>query len=265
MTEQQTTVVVPGAGSTTRAAGRKSSRAVVRVNLIPPEIAEARRLRGVQVAVGSAVLLTVAGVGALYFQQAGVVGTANNQLTAAKTENSRLQAEQSRLGNVNALYAKVDAANAMLTSAKAPQVLWSRYLEDVRLRLPEKTWLTSVAFKEQPAPAGAGATAPSAAAPSAATPVSDGAAPVTPAAGAARPGAAAPACSGTVATVSVEGSGYTHRDVADWLDRLAGLKAVTNPYLTSSTEVLVAAKVPTVAWNTTASLTCEALASAGKG
>lgn len=242
-------------------AARRATPGVVRVNLIPPEIADARRLRGVQLGLAGAVVAAVVAVGALYYQQVGAVRGANDHLTAAKTENGRLVAEQQRLGNVNALYAKVDAANAMLASAQAPQVLWSRYLEDVRLRLPEKTWLTSLALTEAAPPAAA----PAAAAP-AGTEVA-GAAPA--AAGAARPSPAsaarAPAGCGAIGTIAVQGSGYSHRDTADWLDRLAGLKAVTNPSLTSSTEVLIGERVPTVTWNTTATLTCAALASAGKG
>lgn len=240
--------IVGDGGSTISAARRPVAVGVVRVNLIPPEIAEARRLRGVQIGLGGAVAASAAVVALLLVQQMSSVDAARKDLTNSKAENQRLQATQSQLGNVNALYAKVDAAKAMLASAQAPQVLWSRYLEDVRLRLPEKTWLTSLALTEA---------APSAAA--AAAPVT--AAGTTAAAG--RPAARSAGCA-PVGTVVVAGSGYTHRDVADWLDRLAGLKAVTSPYLGSSTETLVANSVPTVTWTTTATLTCEALASAGK-
>jgi len=237
----------------TGSAGHRAPVGVVRVNLIPPEIAEARRLRGVQLALGGGVLLAVAIVAGFYEQQVGAVHRAEGELSAANAENSRLQAEQQRLGNVNALYGKVDAAKAMLASAKAPQILWSRYLEDVRLRLPERTWLTTLTMTETAAVAGVHSPA---ATPAAVTGATVGTAAAT---------APAVGCA-PVATLLVGGSGYTHRDVADWLDRLAGLKAVTNPYLTSSTEALAGTtNVPTVAWNTTASLDCQALASAGKG
>ena len=218
---------------------------VVRVNLVPPEFQEARRLRSFQVAVAGAAVAVVAVAGALYVQQSHQVEDAKADLATAQADGTRLQAEQTRLGDVNALYAKVDAAKAMLASAQAPQVLWSRYLQDVRVQLPERTWLTGLNLTEAAAPAATTAAAPSATA------------------GTTAASAAAAAPCGVIGSLGVSGSGYTHRDVADWLDRLAGLKAVTNPYLASSTEALVGKTLPTVTWSTTASLDCHALASAG--
>ena len=259
-----------GALAVVAPATRPVRPAVVRVNLVPPEIAAGQRLRRVQVGLGAAVLLTAAGVGLLSHQQAGAVSRAHDQLTAAKADNARLVATQAALGNVNALYAKVDAADAMLAAAKGPQVLWSRYLEDVRLRLPEKTWLTTLSFLETPPATVATVAVPSAAkAAGTGTPGVGGAAATgTAATGTTATGTtpAGPACNGTtpIGTVAVTGSGYTHKDVADWLDRLAGLKAVTNTYLANSVEALVGESVPTVTWSSSASLTCEALVSAGK-
>lgn len=244
MSVESERVVADGTTAGTAASPRRVARTVL-VNLIPPEIAAAKRLRSVQFAVGGGALAVVAMVAALYVQQGHQVDRAKAQLTSAQAEGTRLQAEQTRLGDVNALYAKVDVAKAMLARAKAPQVLWSTLLQNLRLTLPEKTWLTSVALTETGAATTSGTSTPSAT--------------TAPRAAAA---ATAPTSCAPVGTLTASGGGYTHADVADWLDRLAGLRSVSNPYLTSSTEALVGT-VPTVAWTTTASLDCRALASAG--
>lgn len=249
MSVESERVVADGTTAGTASSPRRVARTVL-VNLIPPEIAAAKRLRSVQFAVGGGALAVVAMVAALYVQQGHQVDRAKAQLTSAQAEGTRLQAEQTRLGDVNALYAKVDVAKAMLARAKAPQVLWSTLLQDLRLTLPEKTWLTSVALTETGAATTSGTSTPSATTPSATT---------APRAAAA---ATAPTSCAPVGTLTASGGGYTHADVADWLDRLAGLRSVSNPYLTSSTEALVGT-VPTVAWTTTGSLDCRALASAG--
>jgi Tfp pilus assembly protein PilN len=244
MSVESERVVADGTTAATATSPRRVARTVL-VNLIPPEIAAAKRLRSVQFAVGGGALAVVAMVAALYVQQGHQVDRAKAQLTSAQVEGTRLQAEQTRLGDVNALYAKVDVAKAMLARAKAPQVLWSTLLQDLRLTLPEKTWLTSVALTETGAATTSGTSTPSA----------------TTAPRAAAAAATATSCA-PVGTLTASGGGYTHADVADWLDRLAGLRSVSNPYLTSSTEALVGT-VPTVAWTTTGSLDCRALASAG--
>jgi len=244
MSVESERVVADGTTAATATSPRRVARTVL-VNLIPPEIAAAKRLRSVQFAVGGGALAVVAMVAALYVQQGHQVDRAKAQLTSAQVEGTRLQAEQTRLGDVNALYAKVDVAKAMLARAKAPQVLWSTLLQDLRLTLPEKTWLTSVALTGTGAATTSGTSTPSA----------------TTAPRAAAAAATATSCA-PVGTLTASGGGYTHADVADWLDRLAGLRSVSNPYLTSSTEALVGT-VPTVAWTTTGSLDCRALASAG--
>lgn len=242
---------------------RRASTGVVRVNLIPGEIAEARRLRLVQLATAAGVLVAAVAVGALYVQQVGAVHRAQSGLSSARAEKDRLVAEQQRLGDVTELYSKSDAATAMLSSAEAPQILWSRYLQDIKMTLPEKAWLSTVALTETLAPPVGAVSTPTAAGAAAASAAGSGAAaPATAGSPSPTPGAR---CSGVAGTLAVTGSGYTHKDAAQWLDQVSRLRAVTMPYLVTSTEVLVGNKVPTVTWSTSASLTCVALAASGKG
>ena len=229
----------------TAPASRRPPPGIVRVNLVPAEIAEARQVRITAFAMAGAAVLTLVVVGLLYHQQNSAVDAAQSQLAAARTTNAQLTGEQGRLGNVDALFAKVDAAQAMLTAAEAPQVLWSRYLEDLRVQLPEHVWLTNISATETGA--------------AAATPVSaTGTAAV-------HPGATTTTTAASqIGTLTFAGSAYTHDDVADLLDRLAGLRGLQNPYLASSTEALVgtaSTAVPTVTWSTSAGLNSAALKS----
>lgn len=261
--EPDETAALQGGLSTTPT-GRRVPAGIVRVNLVPAEIAEAKAVKLTAVAMAGTAVLALGAVGFLYHQQTAKVGTAKSELASAQQTNTQLTAEQGRLGNVDALYAKVDAAQAMLTSAETPQVLWSRYLEDLRLQLPEHTWLTTMSATETGATAAAAtATAPAAAATAA---TSSGATTSSASAAATHPGTgAATATTDTaIGTLNFAGSSYTHNDVADWLDRLASLHGVSSPYLASSTETLAgtgSTAVPTVNWSLTASLTGAALKS----
>lgn len=252
----------------TAPARRAAPVGIVRVNLVPAEIAESRQVKLTAIAMAGAAVLTLGIVGVLYHQQTSKVSSAKSDLAAAQATNVQLTQEQGRLGNVDALYAKVDAAQAMLTAAEAPQVLWSRYLEDLRLQLPEHAWLSTISATETgataaaaPAPVAAAA-APAAGSKAAGTPAAPAAAAGSPAL---HPGAAAPATTaGSIGSLNFSGSAYTHNDVADLLDRLAGLHGVTNPYLASSTQTLVGtgpSAIATVTWSATAGLTSDALKS----
>ena len=54
------------------------------------------------------------------------------------------------------------------------------------------------------------------------------------------------------------GVGYSHEDVAVWLESLAKQKGYTDPYFTSSTEVLVAER-KAVDFSSAVTLTSDAL------
>lgn len=193
-----------------------------RVNLLPPEIAEAARLRRVKTGLGGAVLGAVAVVGLLYVSAAGAVSSAQEQSDAADRQRTQLTAETAKYQGVTEVYGRASAAQAMLTQAMGQEVRYSRFLNDLSLTVPEKVWVKNLTFAQTPPAATPGATA--------------------------APG---------IGTVTVTGVGFSHDDVAVWLESLAGQKGYTNPYFSSSTEALLGTR-KIVNFTSTATLTADA-------
>jgi Tfp pilus assembly protein PilN len=192
------------------------SPSLPRVNLMPPEIAEAAKFRRFQLAMGGAVLAAVAVVGALYFQAQGSKGNAQSGLDAARNQQTALQAKLNSLQSVQQVYAEAAAKEAMLKQAMGQEVRWSSYLTDLALHMPDNVWLTTVQASETAVPV----TGTTAAAPAAATPAT-GTTTLAPAG---------------IGTVTFSGVAFSHNDVAAWLDALAKEKGFTNPYFSNSTE-----------------------------
>jgi Tfp pilus assembly protein PilN len=179
-----------------------------RVNLLPPEIAETRRFRRIQVGLGGAVLGAVGLVALLYVAASSSVSSAQDDLDSANAKNSSLQAETAKYRDVTAVYARANAAQAMLTQAMGEEVLYSQFMSDLSLSVPENVWLKGLTFTQAPAvtPTGAAGTA---------------------------------LTSAGIGTVTFTGVGFKHDDVALWLESLASQKGYANPYFSSSTEVLL--------------------------
>lgn len=182
--------------------------ALPRVNLLPPEIGQARRLRKLQAGLGAGVGASVLVVGALALAAAGQVSDAQDGLDTAKARNSQLQAETAKYADVPAVYAAVDAKKAQLELAMGKEVRWSYFLNDLSLRTPGKVWLDSVTVSEvvDASPAGT-------AVPLAQTLTTPG-----------------------VGTVTFSGHGYQHNDVASWLRALGQQDGLADPYFTKSAE-----------------------------
>jgi Tfp pilus assembly protein PilN len=202
------------------------------VNLLPPEIAEARRFKRVQLALGGAVLAALLAVVGLYYNSHSGVSAAQDGLTKAKADNVRLQRELTQYQNVTAMKDEVAASQANLELAMGPQVLWSHYLSDLSLILPGNVWLTTVQVN---------LTGPAA---SSGTGTIQGALPAVDAIGA----------------ISFQGSALTHHDVAALLTALAKEKGFSNPYFTSSAETVVPNTTKKVAdFQATVDVTLKAL------
>lgn len=199
--------------------------ALPRVNLLPPEIGESRRFRRIQYGLAGGVALTVGAVALLYVAAVGSVDNATTELQAVQTEQSALRAKQAEYASVTAVYARAAAAQAMLTQAMGQEVQYSDFLSDLSLTVPENVWLKSLTFTQAPAPAALGSTEPG------------------------------------IGTVTVSGVGFTHDDVAAWLESLAGQQGYTNPYFSSSKEILIGTR-QVVEFSSTATLTSDALSGA---
>jgi Tfp pilus assembly protein PilN len=184
-----------------------------RVNLMPPEVAQARAMRRVQMGLGAAGLASVAVVGLLYVSASHSVSAAQSDLAAAKSQTTQLQSQVARYQDVTRIIDAAHAAQLQLVTAMGDEVRYSQVLNDLSLAVPSTVWLKNLQFSST-VPAAAGATAGTA-------PVSYGG--VLP-----------------VGSMTVTGVGFTHNDVALWLDALAGLdKTYANPYFTNSTGALI--------------------------
>lgn len=186
-----------------------------RVNLMPPEIAEAARFRRFQFAMGATVVAAVVAVGGLYAQAHSGVSSANDTLAAAQAEHASLQARETSLQGVQSVYNEVAARQAMLQRAMGDEVRWSYYLADLSMKIPQNVWLTSVEATQQTA---------AAATPAVAAPGSPTVSQLTP--------------SG-IGSVTFGGVAFTHDDVATWLESLARERGYINPYFTSASEEFI--------------------------
>lgn len=207
--------------------------ALPRVNLLPPEIEEQRRFRKVQAGLGAGVLAALGVVGALTLLANGAVSDAQGELDAATARQSQLKAQQAQYAEVPLVYAQVEAAEAQLSLAMGKEVRWSFFLNDLSLKVPGKVWLTSMTVAQNVDEAAA-------ATPTATVPGSESY--LTPGMG----------------TVTFEGKGYAHNDVAAWLDALAKQKGLTQPYFTNSTKEAIGSE-SAVNFTSQATITEEAL------
>lgn len=178
-----------------------------RVNLLPTEILEVRRLRIVQSWLGALVavaLLVVAGLWVLADREAA---TEQERLDTVSARQAGLDREAGTLLYVTETYRRVEERQLLLTTAMRGEVLWSRLLTDISLTVPDDVWLTSMTV-----------------------------APVVPSAESTGT-AAAPAtvvAPDEVATITFVGKAIDHDDVSVWLETLARQKAFTGVYFSDS-------------------------------
>jgi Tfp pilus assembly protein PilN len=179
-----------------------------RVNLLPPEIEERRRFKKVQAGLGVGVAVAVGVVGALVLVTNGQVSNAKSDVDTQTARGTVLQADVAKYADVPLVYAQVDAAKAQLTQAMGQEVRWSRFLNDLSIITPGKVWLTNVTVVQQDANSALATAAPVAGAYE------------TP----------------NIGTITFQGKGSTHNDVAAWLKALGTERGLANPYFTRSTE-----------------------------
>jgi Tfp pilus assembly protein PilN len=203
-----------------------------RVNLLPVEILEQRAVRRLAVGLAGAVAACAVLVAGGFVYAGQGEAQARNDLATAQSAQTRLQAQQRALAPAKQAQTQMQAAQKALAAAMGNEVLWSRYLDQLRVTRPEGVRFTSVAL----APAG-GTSAPA----------SSGTTPSASAATQGPPG---------LATLSISGKARTQPDVAALLDRLAGIKGFTTVYLSSTS---AGDQDGLVTYTVTATVTAEAL------
>jgi Tfp pilus assembly protein PilN len=186
--------------------------AMPRVNLMPPEIAEAERFRRLQMAMGGAIVLSVLVVGYLWHNAKSGISSAQHQLDTAQSQQATLTSKMQTLSYVSQAYDQVHAKQMLLSQAMSPEIRWSYILNDLSFRIPSNVWLTAVTANEQAGPTAQTSLTPSTTAP------------------------------GTLGTVSFSITAFKHDDVAAWLDSLAKEKGFTNPTFSSSIEALIGSR-----------------------
>ena len=190
---------------------------IASVNLLPHSYAEraaVRRAKGF--AVGA--LLTAALIALLAWLIAWQQQTAAQEdLDAATAERTVLQVEAARYSEVPKVFATVAAAEDQLELAMSNEVRWSFFLNDLALTMPSGVSLESLSVSSPAPGAAVTAAAPSAASPSATAAGSTGAG---------MPG---------IGTMSVSAKALTYNSVANWLDSLAKLPTLADPYVDSIT------------------------------
>src|SRR3954451_6869771 len=190
-----------GLGTTTTHALRAA-----RVNLLPPEIEQARALKRTQAGLAVGLAAVVVAVGGVYALQVHDKNAAADELAATRSTTVTLQKEQDKYADVPRTIAAIDAAEEARSTAMANDVEWYRTLNNFALTLPTNVWFTTVNLSL----AGAGVPATGTATGSTTTAPPTGTTPTT--------GTAAPATGAGIGVLTVNGAALTHPDVATWLD-----------------------------------------------
>ncbi len=174
-----------------------------KVNLLPPEIGERKKLQLVQAGAVAAVVLAAGIVGYMYHSGQSGVSTAKHDAATATTQNATLVRQLATYSDVRKTASELAAAQAMQQQVFSTRITWSHYLEDFSLILPKSTWLTNVNFTESLLPASI---------------------------------ANASQATDPVGTVSWQGYAMKWNDLADWLDSLAPEQGVGSVYFSKAQE-----------------------------
>ena len=200
--------------------------AMPRVNLLPPEIAAAARLKRLRAMLG----LVVAGIAVvvvlLFLFASSRVGAAQDDLDAAQAIGAERTAEKADYAEVPLVYASVDTAQQNLATAMTPEIRWSFYLNDLSLTIPRTTRLSSMtAVNDAAAVQLAGAAALPAPAPTDAT-TTDGTT-TTP--------APIPVVANT-GSITFTGKSTDFDAVAAWLQSLNRVEGYSDPFVQTITK-----------------------------
>jgi Tfp pilus assembly protein PilN len=117
---------------------------VPKVNLLPPEIVEGRRLARLKRVLGGLVVVAVAGcAGAVVWAQAGVA-SAQGELQAAETRAATLQTQQAKYAKVPRITSLIDTTTTARQTALGQDVLWYGFLSELSMTTPKGVSLVSL-------------------------------------------------------------------------------------------------------------------------
>jgi Tfp pilus assembly protein PilN len=169
------------------------------INLLPPEIAQRRRVRQITLALGAAGLALLAVLVLVFIVQAARLAGERGHLDDVKRTNANLQRQISALQSFAILQQTLRNKEQLLDKVTANEVRWSILLNDISVVIPSDVWLENFSGSVQ--------------APAPGSPVVPGA---------------------PLGTIQMSGKSFTHLDVAKWLSRIAGVNEFAFPYLSLS-------------------------------
>lgn len=181
-----------------------------RVNLMPPEIAEAQRLHQIQRGMAGAVLVSAVLVAGLYFHAKQGMTSAQHNLASAQSQNVALESKYHALDYVTTDFTEAQAKKELLDQAMSQEIRWSFILQDLTTRVPNNVWLTGMTATETSVPG--------------ATPTSTTTTPGE------IPG---------IGNVTFSGTAFEHDDVANWLQAVARVKGFSNASFSSSAKGVI--------------------------
>lgn len=113
-----------------------------RINLLPPDLAQKRRLRQIGAAIGAAGLALVAVLALVYIVQEVRLRGERGRLELQEDRNAEVRAQIAQLRDFGELQEQVEAKTQLLEDLAADEVRWSVVLADISLVIPADVWLT---------------------------------------------------------------------------------------------------------------------------
>lgn len=177
-----------------------------RINLLPPEFVERRRARQRLTQIVAAALAVVLLLVAVFVFESTRLSSVKGQLADEQQTINGLKAKVQQLTDFAQLQGELQRKTALLTSLTTGEVRWSVLLADISLVIPDQAWLTTFTGSV-----------------SATTPTT-------------KP---KPGQSQVLGQIEMDGTTFTHLDVAKWLIRLGQVDAFVFPYLSLSSKAII--------------------------
>lgn len=225
MTTFPDVTAAPGRADSGVTTARVDWAPVPKVNLLPPEILQARRITRLKRLLTGVLAVTVAACAGATFWAAAGASAAQEELDAVQARGATLRAQQARYAAVPRLLGLLQSAGTAREKALGQDVLWYGFLSDLAVTTPKGVTLNGLQVAlDKP------------------TAVQD---PLVP------PG---------IGTVSFTGSAQNFPDVAAWLDAVGTLHGLDGSSLQSATrEDPTAAAGGTLNFTSTITVTSKAL------
>lgn len=113
-----------------------------RINLLPPDLAQRRRVRQIGAAIGAAGLALVAVLALVYVVQEVRLRGERSRLEEQRDRNAAISSEIATLRDFGEIEDALEARVKLIEDIAADEVRWSVVLADVSLVIPPDVWLT---------------------------------------------------------------------------------------------------------------------------